>query len=105
MWKLKIAEAENPWLRTVNNHVGRQVWEYDPNLVGSPEERAEIEKARENFRLNRFEQKHSSDMLMRIQFSKENPLSSQLPLILLNKIDINNFGIEVTTSLCPSLSN
>ncbi|GMN53288.1 hypothetical protein TIFTF001_022422 [Ficus carica] len=42
MWKLKIAEGGNPWLRTLNNHVGRQVWEFDPDL-GSPEDLAQIE--------------------------------------------------------------
>lgn len=67
MWKLKIAEgASTPWLRTTNNHTGRQVWEFDPKL-GSPEELAEIEKVREYFRDNRFSKKHSSDLLMRIQ--------------------------------------
>ena len=67
MWKLKIADgAGNPWLRTTNNHAGRQIWEFDPKL-GSPEELAEIEKVREHFRQNRFTQKHSSDLLMRIQ--------------------------------------
>lgn len=67
MWKLKIAEgASTPWLRTLNNHVGRQIWEFDPKL-GSPEELAEIEKVREAFRDNRVTKKHSSDLLMRIQ--------------------------------------
>nr|QUJ17883.1 cycloartenol cynthase [Bupleurum chinense] len=70
MWKLKIAEGGNPWLRTVNDHVGR-LWEFDPKL-GSPEELAEVEKARDNFRIHRFEKKHSSDLLMRLQFANEN---------------------------------
>ncbi|KAK8977710.1 hypothetical protein V6N11_013491 [Hibiscus sabdariffa] len=78
MWKLKIAEGGNPWLRTVNNHVGRQIWEFDPHL-GSPEELMEIEKARLNFTNNRLKKKHSSDLLMRLQFSKENPVSEVLP--------------------------
>ena len=66
MWKLKIAEGGSPWLRTLNGHVGRQVWEFDPKL-GSPEQLAEIEAARENFTKNRFHKKHSSDLIMRIQ--------------------------------------
>lgn len=66
MWKLKIAEGGNPWLRTVNDHVGRQIWEFDPNL-GSPEELMAIDKARQNFSDNRFQKKHSSDLLMRLQ--------------------------------------
>lgn len=65
MWKLKIAGA-SPWLRTLNNHSGRQIWEFDPNL-GSPAELAEVEKARESYRENRFREKQSSDLLMRIQ--------------------------------------
>ncbi|XP_047329689.1 cycloartenol Synthase-like [Impatiens glandulifera] len=71
MWKLRIAEGDNPWLRTTNDHVGRQVWEFD-SKHGSPEQLQEIEKARENFRNNRFTQKHSADLLMRAQFAKEN---------------------------------
>ncbi|KAF9618159.1 hypothetical protein IFM89_000562 [Coptis chinensis] len=67
MWKLKIAQgSKDPWLRSVNNHVGRQVWEFDPNL-GTPEEVLEVEKSRENYRNHRFEKKHSSDLLMRLQ--------------------------------------
>ncbi|KAG6495926.1 hypothetical protein ZIOFF_043759 [Zingiber officinale] len=73
MWRLKIAEGGSPWLRTTNNHVGRQVWEFDPNL-GTPEEIEEVERVREAFRESRFEKKHSSDLLMRLQFAKENPL-------------------------------
>lgn len=66
MWKLKVAEGGSPWIRTINNHSGRQVWEFDPNF-GSPEELVEIEKVRESFRDNRLTKKHSSDLLMRIQ--------------------------------------
>lgn len=68
MWKLKFAEGGSPWLRTLNNHIGRQVWEFDPKL-GSPQDLLEIEKARQNFHDNRFTNKHSSDLLMRLQVS------------------------------------
>ncbi|XP_059453133.1 cycloartenol synthase 2 isoform X2 [Corylus avellana] len=86
MWKLKIAEGGSPWLRTLNNHVGRQVWEFDPN-IGSPEELAEIERARGSFSESRFEKKHSSDLLMRIQFAKENPRGAVLPQVKVNETD------------------
>ncbi|KAK1566469.1 hypothetical protein Q3G72_000322 [Acer saccharum] len=80
MWKLKIAEGDNPWLRTLSNHVGRQVWEFDPKL-GSPEDLAEIENARHNFSNHRFEKKHSADLLMRFQFAKENQGGTILPQV------------------------
>lgn len=67
MWKLKVSEGkDDPWLRSVNNHIGRQYWEFDPNL-GTLEEREQVEKIRANFHKNRFEIKHSSDLLMRMQ--------------------------------------
>lgn len=66
MWKLNIAEGSSPWLRSLNGHIGRQTWEFDPSL-GSPEELAEIEKVRQQFHDNRFEKKHSADLLMRLQ--------------------------------------
>ncbi|XP_021277879.1 cycloartenol synthase 2-like [Herrania umbratica] len=71
MWKLKLSQGNEPWLKSVSNHMGRQYWEFDPNL-GTPEERARVEKARNEFTKNRFQTKQSSDMLMRFQFAREN---------------------------------
>ncbi|KAL6191873.1 hypothetical protein ACLB2K_038262 [Fragaria x ananassa] len=74
MWRLKVSEGgsdgSDPRLTSVNNHIGRQYWEFDRNL-GTPEERAQVEEARLEFRNNRFRSKHSSDLLMRLQFAKE----------------------------------
>jgi cycloartenol synthase len=67
MWRLKIAAGGNPWLRTNNDHIGRQIWEFDPKLTLSPEEISEIENARQNFTKNRFQFKHSADLIMRMQ--------------------------------------
>ncbi|KAG6480215.1 hypothetical protein ZIOFF_063695 [Zingiber officinale] len=66
MWRLKIMEGGSPWLCTTNNHAGRPVWEFDPNL-GTPEEIEEVERAQEAFRESRFEKKNSADLLMRLQ--------------------------------------
>ncbi|EXC04031.1 Lupeol synthase [Morus notabilis] len=70
MWKLKIGEG-GPWMMTKYNHLGRQHWEYDPN-AGTPEERAQVEHVREEFKKNRFQQKQSADLLMRMHLRKEN---------------------------------
>ncbi|XP_022642971.1 lanosterol synthase-like [Vigna radiata var. radiata] len=71
MWKLKLSEKnEDERLRSVNNHMGRQFWEFDQDL-GSKEERAEVEQVRQEFNKNRFKYKHSSDLLMRLQFERE----------------------------------
>ena len=70
MWKLKIAEG-GPLVRSVNNHVGRQHWEFDPN-AGTPEERAQVEQLRDQFKENRFRIKQSADLLMRMQLTKDN---------------------------------
>ncbi|XP_061964402.1 cycloartenol synthase isoform X2 [Populus nigra] len=85
MWRLKIAAGGNPWLRTNNDHIGRQIWEFDPKLTPSPEEISEIENARQNFTKNRFQFKHSADLIMRMQFEKENPVSEVLPQVKLKE--------------------
>lgn len=66
MWKLRISRGEDPWIKSTNNHVGRQYWEFDPNH-GTVQEKAQVEKAREEFYKNRFQHKHSSDILFRLQ--------------------------------------
>ncbi|XVE64021.1 hypothetical protein DITRI_Ditri07aG0067900 [Diplodiscus trichospermus] len=71
MWKLKLSQGTEPRLKSVNNHIGRQYWEFDPNF-GAPEERAQVEKARNEFTNNRFQMKQSTDLLMRFQFAREN---------------------------------
>ncbi|KAF2290087.1 hypothetical protein GH714_001951 [Hevea brasiliensis] len=61
MWRLKIAAGGNdPYEYSTNNFLGRQIWEFDPD-GGFPEERAEVEAARENFWKNRFQARCSSD--------------------------------------------
>ncbi|KAL9445156.1 hypothetical protein AB3S75_018196 [Citrus x aurantiifolia] len=84
MWKLKLSEGNcehDPWLTSLNNHIGRQFWEFDPNL-GTPEERQQVNKLRNDFTENRFLTKHSSDLLMRLQFAKENACEmKQLPQV------------------------
>jgi hypothetical protein len=67
MWRLKIAEGgKDPYIFSTNNFVGRQTWEFDPE-AGTPEERAQVEEARQNFYNNRFHVKPSSDLLWRMQ--------------------------------------
>ena len=66
MWKLKVAEGNDPWLLSTNNYIGRQIWEFDPNH-GTPEEREKVEKAREEYSKNRFKFKASGDLLLQLQ--------------------------------------
>lgn len=66
MWKLKISEGNDGCVKSVNNHTGRQFWEFKPEL-GTPEEKAQVEILRKHFTKNRFQQKHSSDLIMRLQ--------------------------------------
>ncbi|XP_034695887.1 beta-amyrin synthase-like [Vitis riparia] len=81
MWRLKVADGGNdPYIYTTNNFVGRQIWEFDPDC-GTPEERAEVEAARENFWKNRFQVKPSSDLLWRMQFLREKNFKQTIPQV------------------------
>lgn len=67
MWKLKIAQGLGPYLYSTNNFVGRQIWEFEPD-AGTPEDREQIEKARNDYCNNRRQGVHPcGDMLMRMQ--------------------------------------
>ncbi|KAB1213289.1 Beta-amyrin synthase [Morella rubra] len=81
MWRLKIADGGNdPFLFSTNNFVGRQTWEFDPN-AGTPEERAEVEEARQNYHKNRCNVKPCSDLLWRMQFLRENNFKQTIPQV------------------------
>uniref|UniRef100_A0A0D9X6A3 Squalene cyclase N-terminal domain-containing protein n=1 Tax=Leersia perrieri TaxID=77586 RepID=A0A0D9X6A3_9ORYZ len=89
MWRLKIGHGEGKWLHTTSNFHGRQVWEFDPD-AGTPEERAKVERLRDEFTRNRFRQREPQDELIRMQFekqSKKNNLSSEKPAVKLNDED------------------
>lgn len=67
MWRLRIAEGGgDPWLRTKNAHVGRQVWEFDASADPDPA----VDAARRAFAGSRGHLKHSADLLMRIQVGR-----------------------------------
>ncbi|KAF8407369.1 hypothetical protein HHK36_006497 [Tetracentron sinense] len=102
MWKLKIAEGNGPWLTSVNNHVGRQHWEFDPE-AGTPEERAEVERVRQEFRKNRFQIKQSADLLMRMQLTKENPCGQIPPPVTVKETE-EVTEEAVTTTLRRAIS-
>ncbi|XVF47215.1 hypothetical protein PTKIN_Ptkin03bG0091400 [Pterospermum kingtungense] len=102
MWKLKLSQGNEP---SVNNHIGRQYWEFDPNL-GTPDERAQVEKARTQFTDNRFRTKQSSDLLMRIQLAASGNLSAEMKLLppAADEVNVSKSGEEmVKTALRRAL--
>jgi len=92
MWRLTIGEGGGPLMRSDNGFLGRQVWEYDPE-AGTPEERAEVERLRADFTKNRLQRKESQDLLLRLQYAKQNPLPPNVPTPKLEK------GDEVTREI------
>ncbi|KAM4087882.1 hypothetical protein ACB094_07G029400 [Castanea mollissima] len=101
MWKLKIAEG-GPDLVSLNNFIGRQHWEFDPD-AGTPEERAEVERMREEFKKNRFHKKQSADLLMRMQLRNENPCGPIPPPVQVKETEVIT-GEAVITTLKRALS-
>lgn len=95
MWKLKIAEG-GEGLISVNNFIGRQHWEFDPN-AGTSEEHDEIQRLRIQFTKNRFSIKQSSDLFMRMQLKKENQSSPILPAVKLREEEIITGEALITT--------
>ncbi|KAF7010231.1 hypothetical protein CFC21_024672 [Triticum aestivum] len=86
MWRLRIAEGgDDPWLRTTNGYLGRQVWEFDASVEPDPEEVAAVEAARQGFVARRHQLKHSADLVMRNQFAKANPLELDLLAVKLEE--------------------
>ncbi|KAI4376391.1 hypothetical protein MLD38_014160 [Melastoma candidum] len=76
MWKLKLSSTESDVggvVETVNNNVGRQFWVFDPNPEEDDyeEHRREVEEARHRFTENRFRARQSSDILMRLQLTRD----------------------------------
>ncbi|TXG61146.1 hypothetical protein EZV62_012509 [Acer yangbiense] len=69
MWKLKVSEGKEE--ESVNNHVGRQFWEYLKDSYNDLGSSQQLEQLRNHFTNNRFQTKHSSDLFMRLQFAKE----------------------------------
>jgi hypothetical protein len=71
MWTLKVAEARGPWMQSVNGFSGRQVWEYSSEEKADAEvslaDRLAVDEARAEFTKNRYEKRHSADLLMRLQ--------------------------------------
>ncbi|XBI69417.1 hypothetical protein VPH35_064127 [Triticum aestivum] len=78
MWRLKIGEGSRPWLHSASGFLGRQVWEFDRD-AGTPEERAEVERLREDFTKHRYHKRESQDLLLRLQFAKGNLLPANIP--------------------------
>ncbi|KAM7524995.1 hypothetical protein LguiA_014897 [Lonicera macranthoides] len=100
MWKLKIAEGNGPYLYSTNNFVGRQIWEFEPD-AGTPEEREEVEKARNYYLNNRRQGVHPcGDMLMRMQESGIDLLS--VPPVRLGENEEVNYE-AVTTAVKKAL--
>ncbi|PKI32995.1 hypothetical protein CRG98_046610 [Punica granatum] len=89
MWKLELSQGNDSWLTSVNNFIGRQVWEFDESPKESEDEYAKIKEARNEFTKHRFQAKQSSDLLMRLQFGREKRLE------LLPQIKVEE-GEEIT---------
>ncbi|KAL8125225.1 beta-amyrin synthase 1-like [Apium graveolens] len=80
MWRLKVGvgSENDKYLYSTNHYVGRQIWEFDPSY-GSPEEKAEVEEARNQFWENRYKVKPSGDVIWQMQFLREKGFKQTIP--------------------------
>ena len=85
MWRLKVGaesvgEKDEKWVKSVSNHLGRQVWEFcaaDAAAV-TPHQLLQIQNARNHFHRNRFHRKQSSDLFLAIQVHNRMILSTYI---------------------------
>ncbi|XP_038889230.1 beta-amyrin synthase-like [Benincasa hispida] len=85
MWRLKLGKGENEeYLLSTNNFIGRQTWEYDPD-AGTPQERAQVEAARQSFYHNRNHVQCNSDLLWRFQFLRERNFKQTIPKVVVEE--------------------
>ncbi|KAI3857250.1 hypothetical protein MKW92_032655, partial [Papaver armeniacum] len=88
MWKLRVSSKEGPfsqWLFSTNNFSGRQIWEFDSD-AGTPEDIAEVEKARQLYFNNRFKVPTHGDAILRLQQLRENKSKFDLSIPPVKKI-------------------
>ncbi|CAN6170032.1 unnamed protein product, partial [Urochloa humidicola] len=93
---LSVSKVNGTWLSSSYNFLGRAVWEFDPDL-GTPEERAEVERVRREFTEHRFEKRESQDLLMRMQYGKQKSTDVEGPAIKLGETDEVTEEIILTT--------
>ncbi|KAI3974429.1 hypothetical protein MKX01_017922 [Papaver californicum] len=102
MWKLRVSSNQGPfsqWLFTTNNFAGRQTWEFDP-VAGTLEDKAEVEKARQDYYENRYKVKTSGDVILRLQQVRENKDKFDLSIPPVKIADDEEVTYEaVTTTL------
>ncbi|KMS97132.1 hypothetical protein BVRB_7g177970 [Beta vulgaris subsp. vulgaris] len=97
MCRLKVGEGANdPYLYSTNNFVGRQTWEFDPNY-GTPEAIEEVEQARRNFYNNRFKVKPCGDLLWRLQFLREKNFKQTIPQVKVGDEEEITYETATTT--------
>lgn len=105
MWKLKIAEGKGEYLYSTNNFVGRQFWVYEPN-EGTMEERAELERAREEFLRNKGKGYHPcGDLFMRMQLKKENGIDLlSIPPMRLGEEEVTYDAVTISVKKAVRLN-
>ena len=70
MWNLKLGQGGGAWpLKTVDNFVGRQHWEFKEIENEDVPAGDVIESFRAQFAAQKYDRKHSSDLLTRRQVS------------------------------------